>query len=196
MRVILLAATALLFAGCMSAPRTREAHCLSTMMMDAWQAKNDLASAEDAWHAAQRARFERRPADQESLILSNWMTNGYRWPILAPVSVHKDDADHRLPESDEERELYRRFVSAHARYGESARWYGRVARRVQSRFEEDEMLYPILKMLVTSPAIVLYPVVRWNVRSAIWDEEDPDAENDPVQVFCAARLGEPSHADR
>jgi hypothetical protein len=61
---------------------------------------------------------------------------------------------------------------------------------VQTRIEEDEMLYPVLGMLATSTAIVFYPVVRWNVRSVLWDGADPDADDDPVQRFCAGRLGE------
>jgi hypothetical protein len=42
------------------------------------------------------------------------------------------------------------------------------------------MLYPVLGMLATSTAIVLYPLVRWNVRSVLWDGADPDADDDPV----------------
>jgi hypothetical protein len=54
--------------------------------------------------------------------------------------------------------------------------------------EEDEMLNPVLGALVTSTAIVFYPFIRWNVRSVLWDGVDPDAADDPVQVFCTTRL--------
>ena len=71
---------------------------------------------------------------------------------------------------------------------DTAEWYSRVARRVQTRVEEDEMLIPVLGMLATSTAIVFYPIIRWNVRSVLWEGVDPDAADDPVQVFCATRL--------
>jgi hypothetical protein len=92
------------------------------------------------------------------------------------------------PQKEEDATLYRRLVAARARHGEASKWHALVARRVQTRIEEDEMLYPVLSMLATSTAIVIYPLVRWNVRSVLWDGADPDAEDDPVQRFCAARL--------
>lgn len=52
------------------------------------------------------------------------------------------------------------------------------------------MLYPVFGMLVMSTAIILYPLVRWSVRAVRWDGADSDAEDDPVQRFCAGRLGE------
>jgi hypothetical protein len=60
---------------------------------------------------------------------------------------------------------------------------------VQTRLEEDEMLYSTLGMLVSSPMmLVFYPIVRWNVRSVLWDEVDPDSLDDPVRRFCTGRL--------
>jgi hypothetical protein len=56
------------------------------------------------------------------------------------------------------------------------------------------MLYPVLGMLATSPGIVFYPLVRWNVRSVLWEGVDPDAEDDPVQIFCTARLEQEIHS--
>jgi len=93
-----------------------------------------------------------------------------------------------MPEIDEERALYRQVTAAHAHQKDTAEWYSRVARRVQTRVEEDEMLIPVLGMLATSTAIVFYPIIRWNVRSVLWEGVDPDSANDPVQVFCATRL--------
>jgi hypothetical protein len=190
MRAIVLTIMACLLASCVSATREREAHCLAVMMMDAWQAGNDVTSAEDTWRAAQQARFERSPAHRDSSLLSDRTANGYVFfGIITPVSVHTDSAGNQPSEVDEERTLYQRVVAAHARYGEASKWYSRVAQRVQTRYEEDDMLYPVLGMLATSPGIVFYPFVRWNVRSALWDGVDPDADDDPVQAFCAGRLG-------
>jgi hypothetical protein len=53
--------------------------------------------------------------------------------------------------------LYRRVVAAHARHGEAIEWHRLVAGRVQTRIEEDEMLYPVLGMLATSTALCCTP---------------------------------------
>ena len=194
MRTILLAIAACLLAGCMSSNRVREAHCLAATMMDTLQAKNDLKSAEDTWRAAQQVHFERSRPGQHFSSPLNWISNR-NLDSGASSLVHRraERAGNRTQEFDEERALYGEIVAAQARYRESAEWYGRVVRRVQTRLEEDDMLYPVLGMLATSPGIVFYPLVRWNVRSVLWDGVDPDAEDDPVQVFCTARLGQETH---
>jgi outer membrane murein-binding lipoprotein Lpp len=191
MRAILLTVATCLLAGCMSLNRVREAHCLGAMMMETLEAKNDLESAEDAWRAAQQARFERSRAGQPTSSALNLISNrNLVSSAAALVPRHAEDAGNQAPEADEERALYGQVVAAQARYRRLAEWYGRVLRRVQTRLEEDDMLYPVLGMLVTSPGIVFYPLVRWNVRSVLWDGVDPDAEDDAVQVFCTARLGQ------
>ena len=194
MQAILLSIAACLLAGCMSSNRLREAHCLAATMMDTLQSKNDLEYAEDTWRAAQQVRFERSRTGPRSSSPLNLISN--RNPdsgAAAIISPHAESAGNRPPEVDEERALYGQIVAAQARYRKSAKWYGRLVHRVQTRLEEDDMLYPVLGMLVTSPAIVFYPLVRWNVRSVLWDGVDPDAEDDPVQVFCTALLGQEIH---
>jgi hypothetical protein len=189
MRTILLVIVACLLVGCVSSTREREAHCLGVMMSDVWQADDDFKSAEQAWRTAQQARFERSLARQDSSIRSSFVSH-----ILIPsvafsaTPVREEGSIDRVPELEEERALYRQVVAAQVRQMEMAEWYGRVARRVQTRMEEDEMLNPVLGALVTSTAIVFYPFIRWNVRSVLWDGVDPDAADDPVQVFCTTRL--------
>jgi hypothetical protein len=192
MRAFLLTIVACLLASCVSAPREREAQCLAATMMDTWQAEHDLNTAEEAWRLAQQARFQRSSAHRDSSALSDWFASPSG--IIEQVSVHGGAVNLVQTDSDEERTLYHRTSDAHARYGEKVKWYRLVARRVQTRIEEDEMLYPLLGMLATPTAILVYPFVRWNVRSVLWDGVDPDAENDPVQIFCAARLGQELHA--
>lgn len=189
MWAILLTIAACLLMGCVSSTRAREAHCLGVMMSDVWQADDDVKSAERAWRSAQQARVERSMARRNSSVRS-MLVNQVSPPSIAHASdpVREESASDRSPELDEERVLYRQVVAAHARQKDSAEWYGRVARRVQTRVEEDDMLYPVLGTLVTSTAIVFYPIIRWNVRSVLWDGVDPDAADDPVQVFCATRL--------
>ena len=194
MRTILLVLLTLLLTSCLSATREREANCLGATMMDTWQAERDLASAEEGWRAAQKARLERSTASYESSTLAVWFANHYASSgIVEQVASRGVGADVRQSQDDKEQILYQRMVAARARHGEASKRYGLVARRVQTRIEEDDMLYPVFGMLATSTAIVLYPLVRWNVRSVLWDGIDPDAEDDPVQRFCIARLGEAAH---
>lgn len=178
-----------LLTSCVSATREREAHCLAATMMDLWQTEHELTSAEQAWRTPQPARPERSAAARDSLALSMRVAGAD-----APSSVVEQAAlrlEGLWPVSRTEADpLYRHLVAARVRHGEAMKWHRLVTRRVQTRIEEDEMLYPVLGMLVTSTAIVLYPLVRWNVRSVLWDGTDPDAADDPVQSFCAARLKE------
>jgi hypothetical protein len=174
-RAMLLTLLACVLMSCMSAPREREAHCLAAIMTDLWQTEQDLTAAEDDWR---RARQDRPSSDRASSAVV----------LLADFDVRSQRVERSVDDA-----FYRRIVDARARHGETTKWYGLVARRVQTRMEEDDMLYPVLGMLATSTAIVLYPLVRWNVRSVLWDGIDPDAEDDPVQRFCAARLGQENH---
>jgi hypothetical protein len=192
MRAILLTIVACLLMGCVSSTREREAHCLGVMMLDAWQADDDFKSAERAWRTAQQARYERSPAPQDPWLRSLLLSRASSSIAVTSASLREESPSDRLPEIDEERVLYRQVVATQARHLETAEWYGRVARRVQTRVEEDEMLNPVLGVLVTSTAIVFYPIIRWNVRSVLWDGVDPDAADDPVQVFCATRLEQES----
>lgn len=187
MRPIYLMLLASLLAGCLSAPREREAHCLAATMADMWQAEEQLRAVEEAWRKAQSvstqraavAAFPQRTADTNELSL-----------VAVRARLRRSDLPHLSFRTEEEGSLYGSLVSARSRRADASKWLGLVARRVQTRIEEDDMLYPVLGMLATSTAIVLYPLVRWNVRSVLWDGADPDANDDPVQRFCAERLGE------
>jgi hypothetical protein len=186
MKTILLVLLASLMTSCLSAPREREARCLGLTMLDLRQSDEDLAAAEEAWRRMREVSAQRsaaatlaRPVAERDL--------GALLPTQA--ASHRENAVLSFA-TEEERRLYGRIVAARAGHAQASKWYDLVARRLQTRIEEDDMLYPVLGMLATSTAIVLYPLVRWNVRSVLWDGVDPDAEDDPVQRFCAARLGE------
>jgi hypothetical protein len=194
MWALLLTLLACLLTSCISATREREANCLAATMMDTWQTKQDFTSAEEAWRVAQKVRFERSPASRDSSTLAVWLAHrDASSGIVEQVASRGIGASLQPSQDDQERTLYQRMVAARARHGEATKWHRLVTRRVQTRIEEDEMLYPVLGMLATSTAIVLYPLVRWNVRSVLWDGTDPDAEDDPVQRFCITRLGEATH---
>lgn len=181
-----------LLTGCVSATREREAHCVAATMMDLWQMEDELTSAEQAWRTAQYTRVEQSAAGPDFSALSARVAG---WEAPPPVVEEASLRLERLrPASRGEADLlYGRIVAARGRHERAMKWHGLVTRRVQTRIEEDEMLYPVLGMLATSMAIVLYPLVRWNVRSVLWEGIDPDAETDPVQRFCAARLRQENH---
>ena len=194
MKAILLTIIACLVVGCVSSTREREAHCLGVMMLDVWQADDEFKSAERAWRTAQQAHVERSQARQDSSVQSLLVSHVTPPSVAVASTPARDESfSKQFPEVDEEQALYRQVVAAHARHRESAEWYRRVARRVQTRAEEDQMLNPVLGMLATSTAIVFYPIIRWNVRSVLWEGVDPDAADDPVQVFCATRLQQENH---
>jgi len=173
-QVFLFTLLACVLTSCLSVPREREAHCLAATMTDFWETEQEFTLAEQAWRAAQRDQTESREAPRASSARS----------LVADSN--------RTPFSRKGTLLYQRMASARARHVEAAKSYRLLARRVQTRIEEDDMLFPVLGMLIPSTAIVLYPLVRWNVRSVLWDGTDPDAEDDPVQRFCMVRLGEAS----
>ncbi len=178
MRAFALLFLSCLMIGCLSTTRTREIHCYGTLMVDVWESQRHKESLEDEWRGRQRAQ-----AGQLSVPA------GHGKPL--PIELITDRPSGLTPTRNYRREdeLYGRVVQARARYAETAAWYRRVARRVETRFEEDDMLYPLLGMAITAPASLLfYPLVRWNVRSALWDDIDPDADDDPIRQFCDARL--------
>ena len=169
-------------------PREREAHCLAVTMMDVWQTEQEVAGAEQAWRHAQQTHSEQSSAARDTSSLFVRLATREASVVMEQAAV----GGHQLfsPRGQEYTVLYRRITDARARHNDASKWYGLVARRVQTRIEEDEMLYPVLGMLATSTAIVVYPLVRWNVRSVLWDGMDPDSEQDLVQQYCAGRLGE------
>ena len=188
MRAVLLGIMAGLLIGCVSAARIREAQCFGILMLDVWNSEQELDATEGTWRIAQQARYERSLTVRESLVQSALVPDAGVAFASVPLISQEDSPVGGLQDFRQEQALYRRFVERRARHQETVDWYGRVARRVETRLEEDEMLYPVVGMLATSTAIIFYPIVRWNVRSVLWDGEDPDAEDDPVQRFCANRL--------
>lgn len=86
------------------------------------------------------------------------------------------------------RAAHQRLQEARTRLRPTLDWYERLYDRLRLRAEEEEMLADTRLLLLTGPAALLYPVVRWNLRAVLWDGADPDAESDPVVRYCADRL--------
>ena len=187
MRTLSLTLLSFLLTGCLSAPREREGYCLAAMITDVGEAEQQLTAAEEAWHRAQLV-----PGPPRALSVSAQYIADRSAPpeATSPGGRRHGDLSRLSFRTQEEMTIYGAMVAARSRHAYASKWLGVLARRVQTRMEEDDMLYPVLGMLVTSTGIILYPLVRWNVRSVLWDGVDPDADDDPVQRFCAARLGE------
>jgi hypothetical protein len=156
-------------------------------MTEVWQSQDKVKSAEHAWRTAHYARYERSKAAREAAVPSLQFKEAVLSQVVAARAADDQLSVPPVTRSQED-ELYRKMVETRSQHKERLDWYRRVARRVETRIEEDEMLYPVLGALITSPAVLFYPVVRWNIRSVLWEESDPDADDDPVRRFCITRL--------
>jgi hypothetical protein len=172
---------AILSVGCLSTVREQEARCLGTLMVDVWESARTMERLEAEWRTGQPARVpEAAP---------RWYGAGEPTPLAMAVSHARQDETAPLSGADRPDVLYQRLVESRRRHSHDRNWYKDVARRVQTRLEEDDILYSVLGSFAASPeALLVYPLIRWNVRSVLWDEDDPDAEDDPIRRFCRMRL--------
>lgn len=186
MHACLLIILASLVVGCVSSARTREAHCLGSLMLEVWQSQEELDSLEADRRAAWQARsLTASPSHPLSYLAGTSDTLSVSLPNISAEARVNAEASRRSVEDD----LSRQLIDQRARHRQSVDWYRRVSRRVQTRLDEDELLYSTLGTLAASPmSLLFYPVVRWNVRSVLWDEGDPDSPDDPVLRFCTNRL--------
>lgn len=194
MRAVLLIILASFAVGCVSSTRTREVDCLGSLMLEVWTSQEKLDSLESDWRTAWRARslMARQSSPLSSLAGNGGMT-AVPLPAIPAEALTVAETNPRRVEDD----LYRRLIDQRAGYHQSVDWYRQVSRRVQTRLDEDEMLYSTMGALVAVPVmLVFYPIVRWNVRSVLWDDGDPDSLDDPVRRFCTGRLEgiDPSNA--
>lgn len=194
MRAVLLIVLASLAAGCVSSTRLRETDCLGSLMLEVWTSQERLDSLEDEWRTARNAGSSTaRPSPPPSSPAGGAGNPVVAMPAILAEARTVAETDPRRVEDD----LYRRLLDQRVRYRQSVDWYRRVSNRVQTRLDEDEMLYSTLGTLAASPMmLVFYPIVRWNVRSVLWDDGDPDSPDDPVGRFCTGRLEgiDPSNA--
>lgn len=150
-------------------------------LVDVWQSTRTMERLEADWRAGQSARVpEAAP---------RWSGAGEPTPPVMAVSHAPQDAIASLSGADRPDVLYQRLIESRRRHRDDLNRYKDVARRVQTRLEEDDILYSVLGSFAASPeALLVYPLIRWNVRSVLWDEEDPDAGDDPIRRFCRMRL--------
>lgn len=70
-------------------------------------------------------------------------------------------------------------------------WYPKVYGRLATRLEEAQMLSETRWILAAyPPALIFYPIIRWNIHTVMWDGTDPDAGSDPINLFCASRFAD------
>jgi hypothetical protein len=103
---------------------------------------------------------------------------------LVPASFRAEealDAVRRTEDAGTREEARLRFVALRD-------WRDRVYKRLLTRLEEDQILSQTFLTLLAGPGIVFYPIIRWNVRSVLWDGANPDADSDPITLYCTERL--------
>lgn len=168
-----------LLSGCSTA-LDREGRCLAGMIPEVLHAEEEVRSLEESWRTLARARQATRlpPPAHRSLP----------FPVASRNLSLPSEVSGSFPGERDEQIAYSRLVEAKARRHDTFVWYDRVVQRFRTRIEEDEMLSQARTALMMWPGIVLYPIVRWNVRSVLWDGIDPDVDTDPVTYFCAGRL--------
>ncbi len=175
-----------LLSGCSTA-LDREGRCLAGMIPEVLHAEEEVRSLEESWRRLSRVRQQERLSIQTTLASSP----AYRFlPVSVPGRNQSPPSEVSSSFASEQDELtaYNRLVEAKARRHDTFVRYDRVVQRFRTRVEEDEMLSQARSALMMWPGIVLYPIVRWNVRSVLWDGIDPDVDTDPVTHFCAGRL--------
>jgi hypothetical protein len=105
---------------------------------------------------------------------------------LVPASFKAEeafDAGRRADDAGTQEEARLRLVALRD-------WRDRVykRKRLLTRLEEDHILSQTFFTLLAGPGIVFYPIIRWNVRSVLWDGADPDADSDPITQYYTERL--------
>ncbi len=156
----------------------REGRCLASLTPEFLSAYHEIRRLEHEWRAEIQAREEGRfhrnrfaPHFDSGPIVNAWSGERYE-----------------LPPTEREERAYTKLEEARARHRDTMTWYGRVYNRFRTRLEEDQLLSETRAVLFMNPAIIFYPIVRWNIRSVLWDGIDPDADTDPVTRFCQTRL--------
>lgn len=166
-------ALVVLLSGCATALK-REGRCLESLTSDYLAAREELRDLEALWRASMLPRDPQESAAHPPLLAK---TDEPLASTAASASGVAEDAYHRLEE-------------ARVRHQATLRWYGQVYERVRTRIEEEQILSDVRMVMMTGPAVIFYPIVRWNIHSVFWDEADPDGESDPITRYCTDRLSQ------
>jgi len=190
--------TLCLLAGCATALK-RESQCLISLTEDVVQAQEEIQNLETAWRESLVRRDMVFHASSSSPEGKLTVVSGTRsipeivgqWMAGAQESAALMEA--RLAA----RRSYDQLAAAKIRHHPLLNIFDKVVQRVRTRTEEETILSEVRTIMLAGPASFLfYPLIRWNVRSILWDGNDPDAETDTVTRFCTGRLEPPSPADK
>lgn len=172
-----------LLIGCATALK-RDGRCLASLTPEYLKATETLTRLEADWHRA----VDVRDRHLGLRATHEWLALGKSLSSDQPDASIRTPSATTGPEPDEALAAYQRLREARERHLPTITWYDLVYRRLSTRIEEDQILTEAGLILLTSPAIVFYPIVRWNLRSVLWDGGDPDAASDAVTRYCAERL--------
>jgi len=188
MRAWWLALVLILLFGCATSLK-REGRCLASLTPDFLDATQELASLEAAW------RLSLLKGEDSFLSSSHWLSIEPDEPGI-PARPFLSDSDPLESGSTDghkqgrraTQEAYARLLEARLRHQSTLDWYGRVYDRLRTRLEEEQILSDVRLVLLTGPALILYPIIRWNIHSVMWDGHDPDADSDSITLYCTDRL--------
>lgn len=169
--------------GCASALK-REGQCLASLAPDFVNAHEELASLESSWRAA----LLKRDAEFGSLASPLAAAPDHLGFSSDSVPRRVDSATREEDTRRAEGEAYVKLLEAKARHRPTLEWFGKVSERFRTRLDEEQILSEVRSVLMAGPALIFYPIVRWNVHSVMWDGTDPDAESDPITRYCTERL--------
>jgi hypothetical protein len=182
----------LLSTGC-SVALKRESQCLVSLTPEVIRVHEELANLEAYWQQA----LARRHAVFSAPLSSGTLDSASRGQTQAPRRIVAPSRwilqSTESPEQEGARRAaalaYKELADAKTRHRSMLTMYDQVYQRVRTRTEEEDILSEVRLVLMTGPASFLfYPIIRWNVRSVLWNGEDPDAATDPVTKFCTDRL--------
>lgn len=173
--------------GC-HASLTREGQCLATLIPEELSALQREDALRNDWreihHNLYAERLRHRSAKPWLAPVPNEDD-----PVTpaTPALIH-DAPTRQLVLEQQERDADRHWREARAQHAPLHQWYVRVSKRVDTRIEETHILSDVVTGLFPSSALLFYPLISWNLRTALWDGADPDSETDPVAQFCLDRL--------
>lgn len=162
----------------------RDGRCLASLTPEFLNAQEDLAAQERAWRSLTSQRNRSNASADHLLSLGN---NEEKSSSVLP---DPDRGSQLSQQTDQGTTVaYQKLMRARHHYQSLFDWYQRVYARLRTRLEEAHILAEtFIVLLGGGPTIALYPIVRWNIRSVIWDGSNPDAETDPVTQYCTERL--------
>ncbi len=176
------------FHGCATSLK-REGRCLASLTPDFLHATQELASLEAAWRRSLLKGEDSFPASRPGHIAELDGPGIPARPYLSDSDSLKSGSTNRHKEARRAAlEAYTRLFEARLRHQATLDWYGRVYDRLRTRQEEEQILSDVQLVLLTGPGLLLYPIIRWNFHSVMWDGSDPDADSDSITLFCTDRL--------